>query len=69
MCFLRIGKIGEILVPGNYPLLNKCLCGLSDNGQITLANLKVPKLYPAYAVVEGPGTWKIRSSNSSRVIW
>jgi len=57
------------LVPGNYPLLNKCLCGLSDNGQITLANLKVPKLYPAYAVVEGPGTWKIRSSNSSRVIW
>ena len=39
----------------------------TENGRILLANPKVPQMCLAYAVIEGPGTWGIQSSNRSPV--
>jgi hypothetical protein len=42
---------------------------VEKNHQILLANPKVPQICLAYAVIEGPGTWGIQSSNRSPVAW
>jgi hypothetical protein len=41
----------------------------TTNGRILLVNPKVPKLCLAYAVFEGPRTWKIRSTQCGHVAW